>query len=171
MFRKLRPSPPDDRHVHFNAAGEAILRPNKAFLAKNERGDKRWKPWKIVPCPDEPALCPVQALRDYMDRTSSYTSGPLFRREKGGRLLKKGTRDKILNFIKQGDPEGSPMLHDVRKVSSSLNFFHCMNFEDLREYTGWKSQKVFYRHYAKSIEEISLPVVAAGKVIPPSNSL
>ena len=31
----------DARHVHFNEAGEAILRPNKAFLAKNERGDKR----------------------------------------------------------------------------------------------------------------------------------
>ena len=159
----------DARHVHFNEAGEAILRPNKAFLAKNERGDKRWKPWKIVPCPDEPALCPVQALRDYMDSTSSFTSDPLFRREGGGRLLIKGVRDKILYFIKKGDPEGIPKAHDVRKVSSSLNYFQYMDFEDLCEYTGWKSLKVFFKHYAKSQEEVTLPVVAAGKVIFPNS--
>ena len=52
----------DKLHISFNAAGEAILRPNKAFLAKNESWEKRWKLWTIVPLLEEPDLCPVQAL-------------------------------------------------------------------------------------------------------------
>ena len=79
----------------------------------------------------------------------------------------KGIRDKILYFIKKGDPEGIPRAHDVRKVSASLNNFQYMDFEDLRSYTGWKSQRVFFKHYAKSLEEVTLPVVAAGKVAIP----
>ena len=56
----------------------------------------------------------------------------------------------------------------LRKLASSLNFFQFMNFKDLAKMTGWKSNRVFYRHYLANIENISLPVVAAGKVIPPS---
>ena len=76
-----------------------------------------------------------------------------------------GVRQKILYFIKAADPDSVPAVHEVRKTASSLNYFEFMEFEDLKEYTGWKSQKVFYRHYLKSIEEISLPTVAAGKVV------
>ena len=152
----------DDLHISFNSAGEALLRPNRAFLAKNEASDNRWKPWKIIPCLEEPDLCPVHALRDYLSRTKRWSSGYLFRREGGGKLTVEGIRHKILCFIKNADPGSWPEAHDVRKVASSLNYFESMSFEDLKQYTGWKSQKVFYRHYVKSIEQVSLPVVAAG---------
>ena len=155
----------DKLHISFNAVGEVILKPNKAILAKNESWDKRWKPWKIVPLLEEPDLCPVQALRDYLSRTSKWKSGYLFQREEGGTLTVDGVRQKILYFIKAADPESWPTVHEVRKVATSLNYFEFMEFEDLKEYTGWKSQKVFYRHYLKSIEEVSLPTVAAGKVV------
>ena len=85
--------------------------------------------------------------------------------EAGGRLTVDGVRQKILYFIKAADPESCLTAHEVRKVATSLNYFEFMEFEDLKHYTGWKSQKVFYRHYLKSIEEISLPTVAAGKVV------
>ena len=76
-----------------------------------------------------------------------------------------GVRQKILYSIKSADPGSWPKAHEVRKVATSLNYFEFMEFEDLKQYTGWKSQKVFYRHYLKSIEEVSLPTVAAGKVV------
>ena len=76
-----------------------------------------------------------------------------------------GVRQKIMYFIKAADPDSVPAVYEVRKTASSLNYFEFMEFEDLKEYTGWKSQKVFYRHYLRSIEEVSLLTVAAGKVV------
>ncbi|XP_068243795.1 uncharacterized protein [Palaemon carinicauda] len=63
---------------------------------------------------------------------------------------------------KRADPDSTPAGHNRRKVASSLNFFRHMDFDRLRSFTGWKSSRVFYKHYAKKVHEINHFVVAAG---------
>ena len=157
----------DEGHVSFLPSGEVDLRPHPRFLAKNEDPARRWQPWRIVPLPQFPSLCPVSALRAYLDRTSSLTSGRLFVREEGGTLTTDGVRQQILYFIKTADPGSVPKGQETRKVATSVNFFHHMVFDDLCKYTGWKSQRVFHRHYLRNIEDLRLPTVAAGKVVVP----
>ena len=38
-----------------------------------------------------------------------------------------------------------------------------MNFDDLKEYTGWKSPNVFMRHYFLNLDALKFHTVAAGK--------
>ena len=73
-------------------------------------------------------------------------------------------------FIKRADPDSIPSGHDPRKVASSLNFFQYMSFEGLRTYTGWKSTRVFYKHYLKKLQEVKHFVVAAGNIVKPAGN-
>ena len=46
-----------------------------------------------------------------------------------------------------------------------------MDFQALTEYTGWKSPNVFVKHYLKDFNALSYYAVAAGRIVPPSNTL
>ena len=156
----------DPEHVLFKESGEVTLYPDPTFLAKNEDPYKRWDPWNIPPLPEEPSLCPVRCLQAYLNRTPDIHSGQLFRGESyGSNLSIKQIRYKMGLLIKHADPLATWAGHDPRKVSTSLNFLHFMSFSDLQQYTGWKSPKVFFRHYLKNIQDVRHNVVAAGKVV------
>ena len=114
------------------------------------------------------SLCPVEALRVYLERTVSWRSGSLFRRERGGTLTINGIRQQILYLIKEVDPDSVPKAHQVRAIATSINFFQFMDFQALSQYTGWKSSRVFMRHYFKNIDALKFYAVAAGKVVTPS---
>ena len=157
----------DKGFVQFEHTGSVKLSPHKLFLAKNEDPQNRWKPWDIVSLPQDLSLCPVAALKAYINRTSQWNSGRLFRRERGGTLSIDGIRQQILYFIKLADPDSILRAHDVRKVATSINYFYHMDFDALTKYTGWRSKKVFLRHYFKQLEDLKFHTVAAGKVIPP----
>ena len=158
----------DPDHVRFLPSGSARLSPHVGFFAKNEDPTNRWQPWEIVPLPQDDSLCPVHALKTFLNRTQEWDSGPLFRREKGGTISVNGIRQQILYFIKDADPSAIPKTHDVRKLATSLNFLNFMDFSALKRFTGWRSSKVFIRHYLKNVESLDFHAVAAGKVIQPS---
>ena len=159
----------DEGHIEWLDSGEVNLYPDPTFLAKNELPSKRWGPWRIVPLAEDSSLCPVKCLRDYLAKTSQFTSGQLFKGEtQGSDLSLKQLRSKLTYFIKRADPASIPAGQDPRKVASSLNFFQYMSFEGLQAYTGGKSSKVFFRHYSKQLNEIKHFVVAAGSVVRPS---
>ena len=113
----------DKGFIKLLSSGEALLSPHAKFLAKNEDPQNRWQPWKIVPLPQDPSLCPVHALTVYLDRTKTWSSGPLFRREKGGTITINDIRQQILYFIKSADPVSVPKAHQVRALATSVNFF------------------------------------------------
>ena len=92
----------------------------------------------------------------------------LFKREKGGTISINGIWQQILYFIKEADPNSVPKAHQVRALATSINFFQHMDFMALKAYTGWKSSKVFLRHYFKNIDATKFHAVAAGKVILPT---
>ena len=156
--------------VTFLPSGSVRLTPDPKFLAKNEPKDARWEPWSIPPLPECPSLCPVTTLRQYLEVTKSYEPGQLFRGETSGHdLTIKQLSQKIVYFIEGADPNQNANVHQIRSVATSLNFMKFLCFDELKSYTGWKSPRVFFKHYLKSISEISVPVVAAGKVVRPRN--
>ena len=157
-----------EEYIQFLPSGEAKLAPDRAFLAKNESPSARWEPWRIPPLPDFPLLCPVRALQHYLHLTKSLKEGQLFRGETcGSKLSAKQLGNKIIAFICSAEPDKQARVHELRGIGASLNFYEYMCFEDLKGYTGWKSPRVFFKHYLKAIESLSVPVVAAGKVIHP----
>ena len=158
----------DAGRVQFLDSGEVLLYPDPLFLAKNESPFDRWGPWRIPPLPEDVSLCPVACLRRYLEVTSHLTSGRLFRGETSDSVLSiKQIRAKVLYFIQSADRGSNPLGHEVRKLASSVNFLQNMCFSDLQTYTGWKSSRVFFRHYLKPIEEVRHFMVAAGSVIRP----
>ena len=159
----------DSGFITFETGGEVSLSPHAKFLAKNEDPQNRWKPWKITPLPQDRSLCPVEALKEYLSRTSQWKSGPLFRREAGGSITTNGIKQQILYFIKEADPHSIPKAHQVRAMATSQNYFQYMDFQALTPYTGWKSNRVFLKHYLRNIEELRFHAVAAGKVLQPGN--
>ena len=141
----------DKGFIKFLPMGEVSLAPHPKFLAKNEDPAHRWKPWRIVPLPQDPSLCPVKCLEAYLEKTISQSGGRLFQRELGGTITIDGIRQQILYFIKEADPESIPKAHDVRAIATSVNYFHFMDFQALSEYTGWKSSRVFMKHYFENL--------------------
>ena len=153
--------------IKFLPSGEVSLAPHPKFLAKNEDPANRWKPWRIVPLPQDPSLCPVKSLKAFLEKTENRKVGRLFQRESGGTLTIDGIKQQILYLIKEADPESIPKAHDVRAVATSINYFHFMDFQALTEFTGWKSMGVFVKHYFKNLEALRFHTVAAGRVVPP----
>ena len=60
----------DKGFIKLLPSGEVSLSPHPKFLAKNEDPAHRWKPWIIVPLPQDSSLCPVRALQSYLKRTT-----------------------------------------------------------------------------------------------------
>ena len=40
-----------------------------------------------------------------------------------------------------------------------------MQFEPLKDYNGWKSDRVFFKHYLVETEQLKIRAVAAGKIV------
>ena len=116
--------------------------------------------------PELPELCPVTTLKRFLELSKHFSGEQLFRCETTGKnISKKLLGAKIIQFVNAADPHKTMSVHMLRKIAASLNYFTFMNFEHIKMYTGWKSTRVFYKHYLRNIEQLSLPVVAAGKVI------
>ena len=129
--------------IQFLQSGSVKLKPDPLFLAKNESAEIRREPWIIPPLPEFPPLCPVRNLCKYLDMTKCYSSGQLLRGEKEGSTLSpRQLGEKIVYFINQGDPSSGAAFHQVKKLAASLNFFQYQCFDDLKDYTGWKSPSV-----------------------------
>ena len=135
MVSELAALSRDKGFIKFLPTGEVSFSPHPKFLAKNEDPVHRWKPWVIVPLPQDSSLCPVKCLKSYLERTDSWSSGRLFQRESGGTISIDGICQQILYFIKEADPESIPKAHDVRAIATSVNYFHFMDFQALSEYS------------------------------------
>ena len=110
----------------------------------------------------------MACLKCYLRATSHFSDSQIFRGDEGCKLSLKQSRAKLLYFIQATDPDSGPAGHDTRKVATTINLFEFMNFSDLAKYTGWRSPRVFYKHYLKSVEEVRYSLVAAGRVVRPA---
>ena len=143
-----------------------ILRPDPAFLAKNENPLYRRSPIIIKPLEDpDRSLGLVKSLEDYLEATASSIDGPLFRSSSGTPLSKGNIRVTLVRLIRKAHPRAFPRSHDLRKLASSLAFFGEMSVSDISTFTGWSSQRVFLRHYLGEITELRHRCVAMGRPV------
>ena len=128
---------------------------------------------------DDLLLCPVRALRIYLDRLS--TLSPLRRRlfmspSRPSRPLSKNAisfflRD-VLSHAGASRPEvGRLRAHDIRGVSTSVAFHRNWSVSSVLESATWASSSVFTSFYLRDLQHefdgiLSLgPFVAAGSTI------
>ena len=154
----------DEEFCNFTENSSLIIRPHASFLAKNE-ARKRMSFKEVKPLINKDTntpscLCPVAALRSYLQHTGNKQSGKLF--------LSPSNHDKILtvqqlgshirSLIKTADQSSKVKTHDVRKLAASHSFVETMVIGDLVSNFNWSSPAVFYKHYFTQAETLSRPV-------------
>ena len=130
---------------------------------------------------DDLLLCPVRALRIYLDRLS--TLSPLRRRlfmspsrSRPSRPLLKNAisfflRDVLSNAGASRPEVGRLRAHDIRSVSTSVAFHRNWSVSSVLESATWASSSVFTSFYLRDLQHefdgiLSLgPFVAAGSTI------
>ena len=154
----------DDELCRFTDNSSLIIRPHPGFLAKNE-SRKRMPFREIKPLTDEDTnvpskLCPVAALKAYLQHTNNNQSGKLFLspgdHEKPLTVQQLGSHIRAL--IKMADPTSKVNVHEVRKYSASYSFVETTVIRDLVSNFNWSSTAVFYKYYFTQTETLSKPI-------------
>ena len=134
---------PGDRKV--------ILTAHPSFIAKNERLHHRMKP-TVIPAlwqgDTHHALCPVAALKAYMQASGSQSEGNLWIWPTSGRPCTPSNLAKVIvAVIEAADPGSAPTAHEVRKYASSLAFLRSLDIEEVQEAGQWASCSTFITNY------------------------
>ena len=132
---------------------------------------------------DERLLCPVRALRCYLERVLPLrgNSPNLFVSPRKPTLpMKKNAisffiRKLIIQAHSSIEEDLLPPLrvkaHDVRGVATSLSFLSNLSLDSVIEAASWKTSSVFASHYLKDVEIVYNtcralgPIVSAGSIV------
>ncbi len=159
---------PDYSHV--------VLRPRPGYVPKVPTTPFRDQVVNLQALPSEeadpslPLLCPVRALRIYVERTRSFRSSEqLFvcygGQQKGKAVSKQRLAHWIVDAIalayqSQGEP--CPMgvrAHSTRSVASSYALAHGASLADICRAAGWATPNTFARFYNLRVEPVSSHVL------------
>ncbi|PTA42302.1 hypothetical protein C8054_31445 [Micromonospora sp. RP3T] len=159
---------PGDSHV--------ILRPRPGYVPKVPTTPFRDQVVNLQALPLEEAdpalalLCPVRALRVYVDRTRSFSrSEQLFvcfgGQQKGNAVSKQRLAHWVVDAISlayesQGEP--CPLgvrAHSTRSVASSYALAHGASLADICRAAGWATPNTFARFYNLRVEPVSSRVL------------
>ncbi len=159
---------PDYSHV--------VLRPRPGYVPKVPTTPFRDQVVNLQALPSEEAdpalelLCPVRALRIYVDRTRSFRSSEQLLvcyggQQKGKAVSKQRLAHWIVDAIalayqSQGEP--CPMgvrAHSTRSVASSYALAHGASLADICRAAGWATPNTFARFYSLCVEPVSSRVL------------
>ena len=169
----------------------ALLSLTLVFRAKNDNKFKRLPRnflvkslQDLVGPEEERKLCPVRALRAYLQRTKQYRVDQvdnLFLAPKNlnRAASKNGLAYLLKSVIVEAHKDFNPELlkickvkpHEVRAVGTSLSFAHNLSIDSVLEAAQWRSNSVFASFYLKDISiqyencRSLGPFVAAGTII------
>ena len=135
------------------------------FLYKNQRMD-RAPPNISFPAlnPDGiiHQLCPVNSLKEYLNRSKNLNkSQALFCSKKGGPLKSSDVALKMCRLIEAACPGSVPKGHDVRKIGTSLAWCRGLKPSEIVDRTFWYSSNVFVCRYLSQVSD-RLNCVALG---------
>ncbi len=149
-----------------------VLRPWPGYVPKVPTTPFRDQVVNLQALPSEEAdpalelLCPVRALRIYVDRTQSFRSSEqLFvcygGQQKGKAVSKQRLAHWIVDAIalayqSQGEP--CPLgvrAHSTRSVASSYALAHGASLADICRVAGWATPNTFARFYSLRVEPVS----------------
>ena len=160
-----------DRHsINFSPNGDVTLTVVPNFLYKNERIDN---------CPPNinfPALlnadgshhelCPVQSLKEWLEKTSSYEGNKIFINPLTMKPMTSASVSRhLVEIINTADPGKFAKGHDVRKIATSLAWTRGLPMPSIIKRAFWKSSNIFIRKYLNPIKTPLGPCVALGHKI------
>ncbi len=169
----------DDSCLQFGPAdSQIILRPRPGYVPKVPTTPFRDQVVSLQALPPEEAdpalalLCPVRALRHYVDRTQSFrTSDQLFvchgGRQKGNAVSKQGMAHWIVDAITLAyQAQGVPCpfrlrAHSTRSVASSWALARGTSLTDICRAAGWATPNTFARFYSLRVEPVSSCVLTS----------
>ncbi len=153
-----------------------VLRPRPGYVPKVPTTPFRDQVVNLQALPSEEAdpalalLCPVRALRIYVERTRSFRSSEqLFvcygGQQKGKAVSKQRLAHWIVDAValayqSQGEP--CPMgvrAHSTRSVASSYALAHGASLADICRAAGWATPNTFARFYNLRVEPVSSRVL------------
>ena len=178
---------------------KVALFPSSDFIAKNQLAREGSQSVSPVTIPalttivdrqfkEDRTLCPVRALRFYLDRTKDLRGSRslLFISFKKGHTsdirpatLSSWLKQTILLCYKQADQQALDMVqvkaHDIRAFTASKAFYGGVSVDQIMQACHWKAHNTFTNFYLKDLTWSDTdnnmylgPVVAAQQVLDPS---
>ena len=174
---------------------QVTLAPSTAFLAKNQLASDGPAAIKPVVIPalkpqldksltQDRSLCPVRALKFYLDRTKDLRKNKNllfvaikegFARDISRATISSWLKQTILLAYENSDPESQQLYqvkaHDVRSMAASLAFKGGISLNEILQACFWKSHNMFTNFYLKDLcwhngQILKLgPIVSAQHVI------
>ncbi len=169
----------DESCLEFGPAdSSATLRPRPGYVPKVPTTPFRDQVVNLQALPLEEAdpalalLCPVRALRQYVDRTQSFrTSEQLFvcygGQQKGNAVYKQRMAHWIVDAITLAyEAQGVPCplrlrAHSTRGVASSWVLARGASLADICRAAGWATPNTFARFYSLRVEPVSSCVLTS----------
>ncbi len=158
------------------AYSHVVLRPRPGYVPKVPTTPFCDQVVNLQALPSEEAdpalalLCPVRALRIYVDRTLSFRSSEqLFVCHGGQQKGKAVSKQRLAHWIvdaialayqSQGEP--CPLgvrAHSTRSVASSYALAHGASLADICRAAGWATPNTFARFYSLRVEPVSSRVL------------
>ena len=178
---------------------KVALFPSSDFIAKNQLAREGSQSVSPVTIPalttivdrqfkEDRTLCPVRALRFYLDRTKDLRGSRslLFISFKKGHTsdirsatLSSWLKQTILLCYKQADQQALDLVqvkaHDIRAFAASKAFYGGVSVDQIMQACHWKAHNTFTNFYLKDLTWLDSdnnmylgPVVAAQQVLDPS---
>ncbi len=158
------------------AYSHVVLRPRPGYVPKVPTTPFRDQVLNLQALPSEKAdpalalLCPVRALRIYVDRTRSFRSSEqLFVCHGGQQKGKAVSKQRLAHWIVEAvalayQSQGKPYplgvrAHSTWSVASSHALEHSASLADICRAAGWATPNTFARFYSLRIEPVSSRVL------------
>ena len=157
--------------IAFERDGSVALNFLPEFLAKNQLPGSA-SPTLLIPAltrilgPDDAdrLLCPVRALKFYLDRTQplrSQTHRRLFIsynveyvRDISLQTLTRWLREVIKQAYHSSDLPITPRVHEIRAWAASLAFKHSVPLHTVLEAAFWRSETTFIHYYLRDVRRL-----------------
>ena len=158
------------RFVKFSPRLRSVtIIPNAVFLLKNEAPKFRRTPVTVQAFIKRDGthhpLCPVLALRQYLDMTRQFDNRHyLFLNPVSGARCDRGrVRFLIRKLIRKTQPGAYSRFHELRKFSCWKAFWAKMSLGNIRNVGFWRSNSAVVRSYLQGSVPINVPFVAMGQ--------
>lgn len=118
---------------------------------------------KVVEYKEDPLICPIRCLKEYIFRTKNIRKGEDQLLIKSRKPYGKISRNTVSSWTKKvfraaGIDTKRFASHSTRAVSTSAALKEGINLNTLLQQASWKSADTFAKHYNKAIEDPSSSV-------------
>ena len=160
----------DPKSYAFEIDGSVSLNFLEDFLAKNQVPGTKSPVVNIKslrdtldPSADDRKICPVRALRKYLQRTEAFrldrkrlfiSFNLEYKKDIQVSSLARWLKTVIKEAYSQKSIQTSARAHEIRAWSASLALEHNVAVNDILEAAYWRSRNVFIKHYLRRVSHL-----------------